>query len=170
MPALTGPFTVSILLLLLAGAFKMWQPAPTSNAMSAAGLPSNDGLTRLLGAAEIGIGTAALVVGGWVPALLVAAAYLGFTFFVVIALRHSLAIQSCGCFGKIDTPPSWAHVVVNASAAAVAIIYGLTATDPVGTYLTQSDGGPLVLATLVATYLVYVLLAVLPAAPTGRRA
>ncbi len=170
MPALTGPFTVSILLLLLAGAFKIWQPTATSNAMSATGLPGNDGFTRLLGAAEIAIGLAALLVGGLMPALLMGGAYVGFTAFVAVALRRELAIQSCGCFGKADTPPSWAHVAVNASAAAVALIFGLTATEPVGVYLTQADAGTLVLAILVATYLVYVLLAVLPAAPTARRA
>ncbi len=169
MPALTGPFTVSIALLALAGAFKIWQPTPTSNAMSATGLVGTNGLTRLIGATEIAIAITAFLVGGLVPSLLVAAAYVGFTGFVLVALRKGLAIQSCGCFGKVDTPPSWAHVAVNGTAAIVAVIFGLTALEPLATYLTQSDAGPLVLGILVATYLVYVLLAILPAAPTARR-
>lgn len=170
MPALTGPFTVSLLLLLLAGVFKMWQPSPTSNAMAAAGLPGGDGLTRLLGLGEVGLCVAAFALGGWVPAFLVGAAYVGFTLFVLAALRQGLAIQSCGCFGKVDTPPSMAHVAVNGTAAVVAVAFGVTANEPVGVYLTRTDAGPLVLGTLVATYLVYVLLTVLPAAPTARRA
>lgn len=170
MPALTGPFAVSILLLLLAGAFKVWQPSPTTNAMDAAGLPNSDALTRGLGVLEIGSATAALVLGGWVPTILVSSLYIGFSIFVVRALRQGIAIQSCGCFGKIDTPPSWAHVVVNSCAAGATAGFGLTARQPLAELLFTIDAIPLLMAVGATSYLVYVLLAIMPTATSARPA
>ncbi len=54
-------------------------------------------------------------------AALVAASYLAFAGFVLVALRTRAPISSCGCFGKVDTPPSVVHVVIDLAAAAVAI-------------------------------------------------
>ena len=68
---------------------------------------------RIGGAIEVVIGVAALLVGGPVLCALVAASYLAFAGFVVVALRTGAPISSCGCFGKVDTPPSVVHVVLD---------------------------------------------------------
>ena len=70
-------------------------------------------LVRAGGAAEVVIGVGALAVGGPVFAALVALSYLAFAGFVVVALRSGSPISSCGCFGKVDTPPSLVHVVID---------------------------------------------------------
>jgi hypothetical protein len=53
-------------------------------------------------------------------AVLLAMSYLGFAGFVAVALRRGAPISSCGCFGKVDTPPSAVHVVLDLVAALVA--------------------------------------------------
>ena len=62
------------------------------------------------------------LVGGPVFAALVAVSYLAFAGFVVVALRSGAPISSCGCFGKVDTPPSLVHVVIDLVLAAVAAV------------------------------------------------
>jgi hypothetical protein len=76
---------------------------------------------RAGGAVEAAIGVAALLAGGPVLCALVAASYLAFTGFVVVALRTGAPISSCGCFGKVDTPPSTVHVVLDLAFAGVAV-------------------------------------------------
>ena len=51
---------------------------------------------------------------------LVAVSYALFAVVVAAALRSGKPISSCGCFGKVDTPPSALHVVLNVVAAGVA--------------------------------------------------
>lgn len=70
---------------------------------------------------ELLLGVAAVVVGGRVLGVLVAASYLGFALFVMTALRVGAPLGTCGCFGQADTPPRPAHVVVDALLAAGAI-------------------------------------------------
>ena len=48
-------------------------------------------------------------------------AYAGFAVFILVALRRGWALSSCGCFGRPDTPPTPAHAVLNAGAAASAV-------------------------------------------------
>jgi hypothetical protein len=45
-------------------------------------------LGRVLGVGEAGLGSAALFVGGWLPALLVGVAYAGFLAVVVLMMRR----------------------------------------------------------------------------------
>ena len=54
-------------------------------------------------------------------AALVAVSYLAFAGFVIVALRSGAPISSCGCFGKVDTPPSVVHVVLDVAFAGVAV-------------------------------------------------
>ncbi len=81
---------------------------------------------RIGGAIEVVIGVAALLVGGPVLCALVAASYVAFTGFVVVALRTGAPISSCGCFGKADTPPSIVHVVLDLLFAGVATAAAVT--------------------------------------------
>jgi hypothetical protein len=106
------------LLLLAAGAAKVAEPRRTVGALRALGWPSSPVLVRMAAAAEALLGAAALVVGGPVVGVLVAASYLGFAMFTAVALRSGKPIGSCGCFGEADTPPQPLHVAVNLVLAA----------------------------------------------------
>jgi Methylamine utilisation protein MauE len=117
-------FLISGSLLVVSGIAKLADPAPTAGALRAANLPHRTWMARALGLAEVGLAATAIVFGG--PAVLgVAGMYLAFGVFVVVAIVADLPLASCGCFGKRDTPPTWAHVVYNASAAVAAGIVWL---------------------------------------------
>jgi hypothetical protein len=123
---LAGPFAIAAVLLAVGGALKAVRPRDTAHALIAVGLRfpayfSARTAVRVGGAIEAVIGVGALLVGGPGFAALLAASYLAFAGFVVIALRSGAPISSCGCFGKVDTPPSVVHVVIDLAAAAVAV-------------------------------------------------
>jgi hypothetical protein len=120
MSVVAGPFAIATVLLALGGAFKALEPADTAHALSALGLPSGRALVRVGGAIEAVLAVGALVTGNPVLAALVAASYALFAVVVAAALRSGKPISSCGCFGKVDTPPSALHVVLNIVAAGVA--------------------------------------------------
>jgi hypothetical protein len=119
---LSGPVLVLTALLALAGAFKIWRPAPTAGALRAMGLPARPVLVRLLGAGELALGSAALLTGARPLLALVAAAYLAFAAFVAAALMSGSPAQSCGCFGQPDTPASAVHLVANLVAAVTLLV------------------------------------------------
>jgi hypothetical protein len=122
---LAGPFAIATVLLALGGALKAWRPADTAHALTAVGfrfprlLPARLAV-RIGGAAEAVVGVAALLTGGAVFVALVAVSYFAFAGFVLVALRRGAPISSCGCFGKVDTPPSAVHVVLDVAFAGVA--------------------------------------------------
>ena len=160
MTALAGPFYVFALLLIAAGVLKMIDPRATAGALNAAGLPSRFVLVRVLGGLEIVIGAGAFASGSASFAAALAAAYLTFAVFIVVARMRNLPVASCGCFGKDDTPPSLAHVVLTGVASAVG---GVLTFDPIGPVVDVVEsqpwaGVPFLGATLVATYLTYVIL------------
>ena len=105
MPALTAPLLVAALLLVAAGGAKAVDPTMTVGALRALGLPSASLMVRAGAVAEALIGVLAIVVGGAVWWSLVAASYLAFAAFVVVALRAGSMVGSCGCFGREETPP-----------------------------------------------------------------
>lgn len=153
---------MAALLLIMSGGAKLVDSAPTSGALRAARLPWRAPVVVGLALTEIAAGSAALVVGG--PATAgVAMLYAGFAVFVVHALRSGIPIQSCGCFGKRDTPPTRIHVIVNAalaigSLAAISsppLVDGF-ASEPAATVGVVAFGG-------VGAYLLYLILAELPA-------
>jgi hypothetical protein len=77
-------------------------------------------VVRGLGAAEALLGMLALLVGGSVIAIAVAASYL---VFAVVAWRLRDGQIGCGCFGAASTtPPGALHLAVNVAAFAVAVI------------------------------------------------
>ncbi len=123
---LAGPFAIAAVLLAVGGVLKAVRPRDTAQALSAIGLrfPSffpARAAVRVGGAVETMIGVGALLTGGPVFAALVAVSYLVFAAFVSVALLTGAPISSCGCFGKVDTPPSVVHIVINLLAAGVAI-------------------------------------------------
>jgi hypothetical protein len=119
--ALAGPFAAAGALLALGGAFKVVRPLPTAGALRAVGAPGPVVGVRMLGAGEAVLGVAAVLTGAPALAALVAAAYLSFAAFVIVAMRGGTALQSCGCFGEVETPPSAVHVLLNAGFASTAL-------------------------------------------------
>lgn len=159
----TGPFLAAALLLAAAGLAKVRHPADTAIALRRVGLPVPEWAVRWGAAAEVAVAAWAFTAGR-APALLVALSYLGFAGFVGLALRRGSPVSSCGCFGKADSPPTVAHVVVNLAAAAAA---GWAAVTPHPGMLDlvrhqPLDGAPLVLLLGATAYLAYLVVAALP--------
>ena len=172
-----GPFAAAAGLLAGAGALKAARPHATARALKDMGLPGRlslvAGLVRVGGAAEAAVGAAALLTSGSplrVLALVVAASYAGFAAVVVLALARGAAVSSCGCFGATDTPPTVAHVVVDAGAALTAVAVALGPGGGLPGVLARQPlaGIPLVLLLVVACYLAWLALTALPRA--GARA
>jgi hypothetical protein len=62
------------------------------------------------------LGVLALSVSSPVIAVGVALSYLLFGVVTVVALTRNLPIDSCGCLGRLETPPGARHLVVIAAA------------------------------------------------------
>lgn len=164
MPPHSGLVTAAMLLLMIAGAQKVADAAPTAGALRSAGLPSSDLLVRLLGIAEVAVAVAFLVAGGPWPAAFGAAFYAGFAGFVLLALARDIPIASCGCFGKIDTPPSVAHLVLNLGSVAVLSLAAIIPVEPMGGLLDAKPGVlvPYVVAVGATVYLLHGMVTALP--------
>ena len=101
-------------LLVLAGVAKLSRPAP--GWADLLGFRARTPVVRLVGASEAVAGVTALFLGGaaaWAVGLLYAV-------FAAVVLRALLAgAGSCGCFGRLDAPPSRIHVLGNLVLAGV---------------------------------------------------
>src|SRR3954464_12532891 len=106
MPSLVGPLVAAATLLIIAAVPKIRYPDDTTRALRSTGLPASNLLVRVLALAEFVIGGYALLIGDRISAVLVAASYLGFTGFVLLARSRDGVVSSCGCFGHPDTPPT----------------------------------------------------------------
>jgi len=147
---------ISLGLLAASGVAKLIDPAPTTGAMKAAGLPASRPISYALGTIETATALRAFVAGG--PALVIASGlYLGFALFTFSAVRKRIPVQSCGCFGREDTPPNYIHVVYNITASiALVAVYALSRT-PVDWSLPASEVALYVsfaVTGVVASYLV----------------
>lgn len=171
MEALAGPVVVVSALLALAGGLKVVQPDSTAGALRAMRLPSSLSLVRLLGVVEVVVGVVAAITLSPPVLVLVAALYLTFAAFVTAALGAHTPLQSCGCLGRADAPPSIVHVVVDLAAAGVALAAAVTETP--GLARTVSDqpaaGVPFLLLVAVSTYLCVIVVGVLPQTMRSRR-
>jgi hypothetical protein len=120
MTILAGPFAIATVVLALGGALKAMSPEDTAYALRVLRLPSAPLLVRVGGVFELVVGVGALVTGATVLAVVVALSYGVFTVVVLLALGAGTPISSCGCLGRIETPPSWVHVGIDLVAAGVA--------------------------------------------------
>ena len=113
---------------------------------------------------EVVIGVGALLVGGPVLCALVASSYLAFAGFVTVALRTGAPISSCGCFGKVDTPPSSVHVVLDLAFAGVAAIAAFTGDVALPDVLDHQPllGIPFVMLVAIGCSLVFLAFSSLP--------
>ena len=169
MSVLAGPFAIAYVLLAVGGAAKAVRPRDTANALGAIGvkfpriLPARL-VVRVGGVLEAAIAVAALLVGGPALCALVAASYLAFAGFVMVALRSGAPISSCGCFGKVDTPPSVIHVVLDAGFAGVAAGAAFTGGVALPDVLADQPlaGVPFVLLVVIGCSLVFLAFSSLP--------
>jgi hypothetical protein len=170
--ALSGPVLVLTALLALAGGFKLRRPAPTAGALQAMHLPSRLGIVRVLGAAELVLGASALVTGARPLLALTAAAYLAFAAFVAAALLSGSPLQSCGCFGQRDTPPSAVHLAVNVTAAVVLLVAAAGNLQKPADVLADQPwhAAPFMVLVLISLELSYLVLTALPAVLIPARA
>jgi hypothetical protein len=174
MSALAGPFAIATAVLALGGALKALEPADTAHALTALGLPGGRVLVRIGGALEAVVAIGALVTGNAALAAIVAASYIAFAVIVAIALRSGKPISSCGCLGKIDTPPSLVHVAVDVVCAGVAAGAAVAATAEIALPDVLADqpllGIPFLLLVAVGTGLVLLSLTALPKTLAAARA
>lgn len=168
---LSGPVLVLTALLALAGAFKLRRPAPTAGALRAMRLPGRHALVRVLGAVELALGAAALVTGARPLLALTAAAYLAFAAFVAAALLSDSLLQSCGCFGRRDTPPSVVHLTANLTAAVILLIAAAGDLPSPANVLADQPwhAVPFVLLVSISLELSYLILTALPTVLTPAR-
>jgi hypothetical protein len=173
---LAGPATAAAVLLVVGGASKVVRPGNTTRALVALRLPGHPAAVRLLATAEMGIGVAAVASGGRLAWSLVAASYLGFAGFVLLAMSREGAASSCGCFGAPGTPPTAAHVLITLAASGVAFATALgPQPGPLHDALRDQPlmGLPFVVLTGCCVWFAYAALAVLPRtsqyAARGRR-
>ena len=116
-------YWVACLVLVVSGAAKVIEPTPSESTLRSLGVyvPAHTG--RALGALEVLLGAAGLLVGegGWarLVAVLVGAIYMGFALVVWGALRRGL--DDCGCLGVRSREPSAGHAVFDAALGAVAM-------------------------------------------------
>ena len=87
--------------------------------------------------------------------MLVAAAYLAFAAFITAALGADIPIQSCGCLGQSDAPPSIVHVGFNLVSAGTALAAAVTGTQSLGATLSDQPwrAAPFVLLVVICVYL-----------------
>jgi hypothetical protein len=170
-PALTGPALVAAALLALAGAQKVIDPAMTVGALRALRLPSSPVLVRFGSGVEMALGVAAIAVGGAALWWLVAASYVAFAAFVVVAIRKGTMLGSCGCFGREDTPPHWTHVALDVVLAGLAVAVAVVSPgSPVEAVADEPGQGVVVVAlAVVALYLLYAAFVQLPRTLTATR-
>lgn len=122
--------TIALGLLGASGVAKLVDPEPTTGAMRAARLPSSNAISQSLGVVEIVAAVAGLAVGG-ITVLLGAGLYAAFVIFTITALSNRIPLQSCGCFGREDTPPTAVHVAYNAVSALGLLALPLLGADPI---------------------------------------
>jgi uncharacterized membrane protein YphA (DoxX/SURF4 family) len=121
---------IALGLLAASGLAKLVDPDPTTGAMRSARLPASNPATYALGTVEIVLAVASLAVAG-MAVYGAAALYAGFTVFTFAATRKRIPVQSCGCFGRDDTPPSPIHVTFNLVATISLLALAPLGVDPV---------------------------------------
>ena len=163
MSALAGPVFALAALLGFAGVQKLAWPASTAAALRSAGLPSSPLLGRLVGVSEIVVAALALAFGNRLTAALLVVVYGAFTLFSW-RLASSADAASCGCFGQTEAPTTALHVALNAVATVVCGAAVIWPTGGVTDVLADQPlaGVPFVALTVVAAWLWYLMLEVVP--------
>ena len=121
-------------------------------------------MARLLGIIEITIAGSALILGGLVPAALVAVTYLGFAGFVALLSSRTRNTAPCVCFGSSSAPVGTLHIVINLAVAALAGAAAADTTGGLGQAATDTPwaGLPFYGLTALLAWTAYVTLTLLP--------
>lgn len=161
---LAGPFLAACALLVVAGVGKAVYPAPLVRALRSVGLRVPAPAVRLVATGEAALGAVAALTGSRPAAALVAASYLAFTGFVLVALRRGGVLASCGCFGRQDTPPTRTHAALTGVLALAAASVAVRPLGDLASVLGRTPGAGLALVVTTATLaaVLYLALAVLP--------
>ena len=126
-------------LLVVAGAAKLSMPA--SGAADLLGFRAPARLIRLAGGSEMAVGVAALAVGGpfaWAVGLV----YASFAAIILRAVRAGA--RSCGCFGRLEAPPSLIHLGGNLALAAASFAAAGAGRAPVAAVVQEIGSRPAV--------------------------
>jgi hypothetical protein len=123
--ALTPPYNVAALVVLLAGLAKLRVPGAAADALATLGIsglgPAGRARAiRAVALAEVAVACLALA-GATLGHYVLAVAYLGFAGAAVGLLR---ARAQCGCFGESGAPVSLVHVALNLALAGVCVSAG----------------------------------------------
>lgn len=166
MNVLIGPFSIAAALLVIGGVAKSIRPGDTAVALRLTGVPVPLLLVRMGGGFEAGLGVWALLGASRVAAVLVALSYLGFLAFVAQARVRGLPIASCGCFGRVDTPPSPVHLVFDALAVVVAVAVAIDPGDGIARVVDHQPaaGVPYIVLLVLGTAAALAALTALPRA------
>lgn len=121
MDAITALYASAAVVLVIAGAAKVVRPATTAALMEMLGAVLRTSvpgtlLARALGLAEITLGITTLLTD--VAAFRVVVGVLYVVFALAVRRAISVGATSCGCFGRVDAPPTWLHVFGNLALAA----------------------------------------------------
>lgn len=161
-----GLFSVACVLLLVGGTAKAARPNDTAHALHLVGAPVPAAVVRVGGALEAALGGWALLAANRASALLVGASYVAFFVFVAVAKVRRLPIASCGCFGRLDTPPSVVHLAIDLAAVVAAVMVAIDPGDGIRRVLeTQpASGVPYAVLLVVGTVATLAALTALPRA------
>ncbi len=166
MSVLAGPFVIASALIVLGGAFKAVDPADTAYALRTLGLAACDG-ARARAAVRPRSSSASARSCSVAPCSRRSSRSRTSRSprSSPSRLRSGSPISSCGCFGKVDTPPSLVHLVVDLLAAGCAITVAL-AGDTVALPDVLADqpllGVPFVILAVTGIYLVFLSFTALP--------
>lgn len=116
-----APISVGAILLVLSGAGKLRDSRPMAQALYSLGWPHHKAIVLGLGVAEMTAGVAALAWSGF-GAIGVAVLYSAFAAFLCVVLLGPVQMTGCGCTGSTETPPTWAHCLLNTLVAACAAV------------------------------------------------
>jgi hypothetical protein len=169
-----GPYLAAAMLLAVAGMSKAVRPADSGLALARLApvlARFASPIVRILAVAEAGVGVLALVWLAPLPADLVAASYGAFTIVVLVVRARGGPLATCGCFGGIDTPPTIAHVVIDAAAAVAAVAVSLQAPGRYVTVVLGAEplhGIPLLFGSAVTAMLAFAVMSLLGRVQSAR--
>jgi hypothetical protein len=175
---LIGLYLIAAGLLCVAGVAKALRPDDTALAMAALSpgrppLRLVRSVVRAGALAEAALGAVAILFPRPAIAALVALSYLVFVAVVTYARWRGGPLATCGCFGRLDTPPTALHLVLNLvlAAAATAVAICGSPGSTLGQQLVHQPwaGFPLVFASAVGVWLSALALSALAALTAARR-
>jgi hypothetical protein len=141
------------LLLIITGVAKIVSPHDVERALSGLGLPRIPYAGAIIGLVEVTVGSAAFFSS--MALLIQGVLYIAFAVWVFVALRLDVPLASCGCLGRDDTPPSWAHFALNLIGAGVTVA---AAVDGPGNWTWGLEGIAAAVVVAVGVFLAYVVL------------